>query len=202
MPSADAELRLQLSSEGEQHGWPALHNRLMVVDPVAAQRIHPHDSQRIQRALEVYALTGKNVTTWHNDQDKSNADYVLHYLVVAPRERAILHERIQQRFSQMLEAGLVGEVQQLFARGDLDLATPAIRSVGYRQVWAYLEGKLTFDEMRDKGVIATRQLAKRQLTWLRSWPDAIWLDSEANDLFAQVAAFINIRIITKDLHEL
>lgn len=192
MPSADAALRLQLSREGEQCGWPAMHSRLAGVDPVAAQRIHPHDSQRIQRALEVYALTGKNLTTWHDDQDKSNTNYVFHYLVVAPRNRAILHERIQQRFSQMLEAGLVDEVQRLFARGDLNLATPAIRSVGYRQVWEYLEGKLTLDEMRDKGVVATRQLAKRQLTWLRSWPDAIWFDSEANNLFAQVATFIKI----------
>jgi tRNA dimethylallyltransferase len=192
MPSADTALRSQLSREGEQRGWPALHDRLVAVDPLAAQRIHPHDSQRIQRALEVYALTGKNLTTWHDDQEKSHTDYAVHYLIVAPRERAILHERIQQRFSQMLEVGLVDEVQRLFARGDLDLATPAIRSVGYRQVWGYLQGKLTFDEMREKSVIATRQLAKRQLTWLRNWPNDIWFDSEANDLFAQVAALIKI----------
>lgn len=192
MPAANVELRAELSREGEKRGWPVLHQRLLAVDPVAAQRIHPHDSQRIQRALEVYALTGKNLTTWHDDQEKSNADYVWHYLILAPCERAILQERIRHRFSKMLEAGLVEEVQRLFARGDLNLMTPAIRSVGYRQVWEYLEGKLTFEEMRDKGIAATRQLAKRQLTWLRSWPDATWFDSEVNGLLAQVVAFIKL----------
>lgn len=190
MPSADAELRLKLAHEGETLGWPALHNRLATVDPVAAQRIHPQDSQRIQRALEVHALTGKNLTTWHDNQEINRTDYAFHYLVVAPKDRAILHERIKQRFIQMLDAGLVDEVKQLFSRNDLNLETPAIRSVGYRQVWEYLEGKLTFDEMREKGIIATRQLAKRQLTWLRSWPDAVWFDSEAIDLFEQVATYL------------
>ena len=112
-----------------------------------------------------------------------------HYLIVAPSNRAILHERIQKRFLKMLDSGLIDEVKQLFTHPELNLQTPAIRSVGYRQVWEYLQGKLTFDEMREKGIIATRQLAKRQLTWLRSWPDAIWFDSEA-DLFEQVAVYL------------
>ncbi len=190
MPSADPGLRAKLASEGEAVGWPALHSRLAKVDPVAAQRIHPQDSQRIQRALEVHALTGKNLTTWHDNQEINNADYEFHYLIVSPNERAILHERIKQRFIQMLDAGFVEEVKQLFSRHDLNLETPAIRSVGYKQVWEYLEDKYTFDEMREKGIIATRQLAKRQLTWLRSWPDAVWLDSEADDLFEQVTAYL------------
>lgn len=190
MPSADAELRLKLTREGEILGWAALHNRLATIDPVAAQRIHPQDSQRIQRALEVHALTGKNLTTWHDDQEINKSDDEFHYLVVAPQDRAILHERIKKRFIQMLDEGLIDEVKQLFSRNDLSLETPAIRSVGYRQVWEYLAGKLTFDEMREKGIIATRQLAKRQLTWLRSWPDAVWFDSEAIDLLDQIKTYL------------
>jgi tRNA dimethylallyltransferase len=190
MPSANVGLRLQLSHEAEKLGWPALHNRLATIDPVAAQRIHPHDSQRIQRALEVHALTGKNVTTWHDHQDQNNGDYTFYNLVIAPQDRTVLHERIHKRFLQMLEAGLIDEVKKLYARDDLNLEKPAIRSVGYKQVWEYLQGKLTLDEMRNKSIIATRQLAKRQLTWLRSWPNAIWFDSEADDLFSQITAYL------------
>ncbi len=199
MPSANVELRLKLTHEGETLGWPALHSRLATVDPVAAQRIHPQDSQRIQRALEVHVLTGKNLTTWHDNQEINKTDNAFHYLVVAPQDRSILHERIKQRFIQMLDAGLIDEVKRLFSRADLNLETPAIRSVGYRQIWEYLEGKLTFDEMREKGIIATRQLAKRQLTWLRSWPDAVWFDSEAIDLLDQVAIYLENKVTIQRL---
>jgi tRNA dimethylallyltransferase len=191
MPSANAALRLKLSHEGEQWGWPALHHRLMAIDPVAAQRIHPHDSQRIQRALEVQALSGKNLTTYHQDQESDSTGYLFHYLVIAPPERAVLHERIQKRFFRMLEAGWVDEVKQLFTRKELNITIPAIRSVGYRQIWEYLEGKLTYEEMREKGIIATRQLAKRQLTWLRRWQDAVWFDSEDDDLFFQIVDYLS-----------
>ncbi len=198
MPSADTELRSTLSREGVMLGWPALHQRLALIDPQAAQRIHPQDSQRIQRALEVHALTGKTLTAWHDNQEKNGLDQTIHYLVVAPNDRAVLHERIRQRFLQMLASGLIDEVKALFSRDNLTLSTPAIRSVGYRQVWEYLQGKLTFDEMREKAIIATRQLAKRQLTWLRTWPDVVWFDSEATDLFAQVAHYLtNNYLITK-----
>lgn len=195
MPSANAELRLKLSQEGKALGWPILHERLAAIDPVAAKRIHPQDSQRIQRALEVYVLTGENLTTWHHHQEINNLNFTMHSLIIAPNDRSILHERIQKRFLQMLDSGLIDEVKRLYERHDLDLTTPAIRSVGYRQVWEYLQGKITFDEMRDKGVIATRQLAKRQLTWLRSWPDAIWFDSEASDLMEQMIVVITKMIV-------
>lgn len=191
MPSADPELRSQLSQEGETLGWPALHNRLTTIDPQAAERIHPQDSQRIQRALEVHALTGQNLTTWHDNQEKNNLNFTFHNIIVAPSDRAILHERIKQRFLQMLDSGFIDEVKKLYSQPDLTLETPAIRSVGYRQVWEYLANQLTYDEMQEKSIIATRQLAKRQLTWLRSWPNAIWFDSEANDLLDQVTTYIH-----------
>ncbi len=187
LPSADAALRKKLLAEAEQQGWAAMHARLAAVDSVAAQRIHPNDRQRIQRALEVYELTGKNLTTWQQASGDALAEHPILNLAIAPQDRSILHERIALRFEQMLQAGLVGEVEKLMARGDLDVNTPAMRSVGYRQVWEYLQGKLTYDEMRERGIIATRQLAKRQLTWLRSWPDVVWFDSEAQDLYQQVA---------------
>ncbi len=191
MPSADSKVRSQLLREAEELGWPALHSRLAGIDSQAATRIHPQDSQRIQRALEVHMLTGKNLTTWHQNHDQKGIDFEMHSLIIAPNDRAILHERIQQRFLKMLDEGLIDEVKQLQTHPDLTLETPAIRSVGYRQVWEYLEGKLTYDEMREKGIIATRQLAKRQLTWLRSWPDATWFDSETSDLFEQVTAYLS-----------
>lgn len=187
LPSADILLREKLRDEGEKKGWPFLHDYLKTIDPLSAERIHPHDSQRIQRALEVYELSGKNLTTWHQDNATLPLDYKIYNIAIAPNDRNILHQRIAERFQKMLEEGLVEEVQQLFARGDLTLTTPAIRAVGYRQVWEYLLGHLTYDEMREKGIIATRQLAKRQLTWLRSWPEVQWFDSEADDLIEQVA---------------
>lgn len=194
LPSADAHIRTQLTKEGEALGWPVLHERLKKVDPVAAMRIHPNDAQRIQRALEVYEITGKNLTAWQQDRGEPLSGYSLHYLAVAPHDRTILHERIAVRFKQLLAQGLVEEVKKLFARGDLDIHTPAIRSVGYRQVWEYLEGKLSYDEMVERGIIATRQLAKRQLTWLRSWPDVVWFDSEAVDLVHQVEGYLRLRL--------
>lgn len=193
MPSANAELREQLRQEGLRDGWPALHARLASVDPVSAARIHQHDSQRIQRALEVYLLTGINLTEWQkkSSSDTENIfDHVIN-IAIAPQDRAILHARIAERFLKMLDEGFIEEVKTLYARGDLTLETPAIRSVGYRQVWEYLQGKLTYNEMTEKGIIATRQLAKRQLTWLRSWPDVMWFDSEDKALFLEVAKTIN-----------
>ena len=173
-----------------KQGWPALHERLSKVDEPAAKRIHPHDSQRIQRALEVFELTGKNLTMLQKEKKNPLIDYEIINLAIAPKDRAILHDRIAERFSAMLEEGFISEVEKLFARGDLNLQTPAIRSVGYRQVWEYLEGGLTFDEMREKAIIATRQLAKRQLTWLRAWPTITWLDSEEKNLFFQIAGHL------------
>jgi len=186
LPSANPIVRAKLSAEALQHGWPALHERLIKVDPVASKRIHPHDSQRIQRALEVYELTGKSLTAWQQEGSPTLSSYQIYNLVVSPRDRSVLHDRIAERFSCMLDEGFVNEVRRLFDRGDLNLEMPAIRSVGYRQVWEYFLGKLTYEEMREKSIIATRQLAKRQLTWLRHWPEPVqWLDSQAEDLFEQ-----------------
>ncbi|MHB1948644.1 MAG: tRNA (adenosine(37)-N6)-dimethylallyltransferase MiaA [Gammaproteobacteria bacterium] len=194
LPAANSELRAKLTAEAGGQGWPALHERLEKVDPIAAQRIHPHDSQRIQRALEVFELTGKNLTTWQQENRTLPANYHIINLAVSPQDRAILHERIALRFKQMLAEGFVDEVRGLFNRGDLSIDMPSMRSVGYRQVWEYLLNKITYAQMQEKGIIATRQLAKRQLTWLRSWPDVIWFDSEAHDLVPDVCNFVSSRL--------
>jgi tRNA dimethylallyltransferase len=195
LPSADPEVRARLNAKGEQQGWEALHKKLAEIDPVAAQRIHPNDAQRIQRALEVFQLTGKSLSAWQQENRALPDCFQIINLAVAPSDRAILHERIALRFEEMLRAGFVDEVKHLFYRGDLNLEMPSIRSVGYRQVWEYLRGNLTYDQMHEKGVIATRQLAKRQLTWLRSWPDINWFDGESKDLFTQVSTFLSISSI-------
>lgn len=191
MPSANPELREKLHQEGVEMGWPAMHERLKKIDPIAADRIHPHDAQRLQRALEVFELTGKNLSTWQEEQPELPSHYRIFNFAIAPEDRAVLHARIAERFDKMLELGFIEEVQNLFMRKDLTLDTPAIRSVGYRQAWQYLQGDLTLENLREKGIIATRQLAKRQLTWLRSWPAMTWFDSEADNLFQQVAEYVN-----------
>ena len=188
MPAADPLVRQRIESMALEQGWEAVHAELGKVDPQAAQRIHRNDPQRIQRAYEVFLLSGVPLTEWHRRQALENAQssatgganlsYTTHYMAVAPRERHILHERIARRFSQMIEQGFVAEVQALHARGDLDVSMPSIRAVGYRQVWDHLEGRLSHAEMVERGVIATRQLAKRQFTWLRGWHEDIeWFDS-------------------------
>lgn len=188
MPAADPAVRQRIETMAAQLGWEAVHAELGKVDPVSAARIHPNDPQRIQRAYEVFLLSGVTLTDWHARQaleiaqssatGGANMSYTTRYVAVAPRERHILHERIALRFSQMIEQGFIAEVQALHARGDLDVSMPSVRAVGYRQAWDYLEGKLSLDEMVERGVIATRQLAKRQFTWLRGWHEEIeWFDS-------------------------
>jgi len=188
MPAADPVVRQRIETMAAQLGWEAVHAELGKVDPVSAARIHPNDPQRIQRAYEVFLLSGVTLTDWHARQaleiaqssatGGANMSYTTRYVAVAPRERHILHERIALRFSQMIEQGFIAEVQALHARGDLDVSMPSVRAVGYRQAWDYLEGKLSLDEMVERGVIATRQLAKRQFTWLRGWHEEIeWFDS-------------------------
>ncbi|CAM5200626.1 tRNA (adenosine(37)-N6)-dimethylallyltransferase MiaA [Alishewanella longhuensis] len=178
LPAADEQIRAQLEAEAKQHGWAALHQQLAAVDPVAASRIHPNDPQRINRALEVYRLTGQSLTDLTAKQPEP-FPYKVHQFAIAPTDRAELHQRIEQRFLQMLEQGFQQEVQRLFDRGDLHENLPAIRCVGYRQMWDYLQGNTDYALMVNQGVAATRQLAKRQLTWLRSWPNLHWLKSEA-----------------------
>ena len=183
MPPADAGVRQRLLDSARDRGWSYLHQQLVSVDPEAAQRIKPSDSQRLQRALEVFELTGKPLSRWHREQEAQNLPYQVTNLAVAPVDRAILHERIALRFVRMLEEGFLDEVKSLYSRGDLTTSLPSVRSVGYRQVWSYLDGELSYNDMIERGIVATRQLAKRQLTWLRSWPDTHWLDSLSGDLF-------------------
>ncbi|MCP5197493.1 MAG: tRNA (adenosine(37)-N6)-dimethylallyltransferase MiaA [Gammaproteobacteria bacterium] len=191
LPSADLALRARLAVELAEYGCASLHTRLARVDPVAAARIHPHDIQRIQRALEVYELTGQPLTELCRRSHNELLPFRPIKLVVTPIDRLVLRERIDQRFRAMLEQGFVAEVERLRAREDLDLNKPAMRAVGYRQVWEYLDGVLDYPVMIDRGIAATRQLAKRQLTWLRSETDAFWLDSIEPQLLERVVARLN-----------
>lgn len=186
MPAADQNVRDSIQKQADKHGWEALHRRLAEVDPLAAEKIHPNNPQRLMRALEVYELTGVPMGEhWRQHQDEQQCGESLPgellYFALAPQQRAELHRRIALRFELMLKQGLVDEVKRLYERGDLDSSLPAIKAVGYRQVWEYLEGKLSYEEMVEKAVVATRQLAKRQLTWLRGWPDLHWLDSDGEE---------------------
>src|SRR5579885_975945 len=191
LPRADMALRAELQSRAEKEGWESLHAFLASVDPDAALRIKPRDSQRIQRALEVYLLTGKNISTWQSEETNPLSGYRVCSIGLAPAERARLHERIALRFDRMLDAGFMDEVRRLYERGDLTSGLPSIRSVGYRQAWDYMAGQIHFTEMREKAIIATRQLAKRQMTWLRPWPDLVWLDAESIHVFDQVARLLD-----------
>ncbi len=178
LPSADATVRARLEREAAERGWPAMHARLSEIDPDIAARIHPNDPQRIQRALEVFELSGIPMSELQRQgRAQTELPFRVTKLAVAPPERAILHRRIAQRFTEMLETGLIEEVEALRQRGDLDLSQPALRAVGYRQVWEYLEGRMDYNEMVERGIIATRQLAKRQMTWLRSEQGVLPLDS-------------------------
>ncbi|SIT79328.1 MULTISPECIES: tRNA (adenosine(37)-N6)-dimethylallyltransferase MiaA [Mycetohabitans] len=205
LPGADASIRAALDQDAAREGWPALHAKLAQIDPVSAARIAPNDSQRIQRALEVWQLTGQPMSTLlraasHPGADPSSGRQAAgdvdarvtkraglppspRFTAVSlePSDRSVLHARIARRFDAMLDAGLIDEVQQLRARGDLHPGLPSMRCVGYRQAWAYLDGEYDYATMRDKGIFATRQLCKRQLTWLRSMPERIVVDCVGTD---------------------
>jgi len=170
MPAADAAVRARLEAEAQQFGWSELHVRLATIDPQAASRIHANDPQRIQRALEVYELSGRPISDFHEQQEEVALPYRVLKLGLVPQDREVLHARIRQRFEQMLADGLVEEVRALVSRGDLNAELPAMRAVGYRQVWAFLAGNSGYDEMVEQAIVATRQYAKRQMTWLRSEP--------------------------------
>jgi tRNA dimethylallyltransferase len=193
LPAADAALRAEIDARAAARGWPALHAELARVDPVTAARLPPHDAQRIQRALEVHALTGRPLSSLHRRAPAAPATVIV-LTALEPRSRAWLHERIAQRFDAMLAAGFVDEVRHLRARGDLHLGLPSMRSVGYRQAWEALDRSDAGDpggleRLRDAGVAATRQLAKRQLTWLRSMHDrAVVACDDADGGLAQVEA--------------
>lgn len=182
LPKADEDIRQKLLAEGEANGWPFMHAKLAEIDPVSALRLKPRDSQRIQRALEVFEVSGKTLTQFWQEQDEQPLPYEVTNFAVMPKERKTLHKRIAQRYKIMMKQGFIDEVKKLYARGDLHEELPSIRCVGYRQVWQYLQGEMDYDEMVERGIIATRQLAKRQVTWLRSWPDLHWLDTEDPNL--------------------
>ena len=177
LPSANAEIRADIEAKAEKLGWASLHQELLKIDPTSAQRINPNDSQRINRALEVFYLSGKTMTELTAQQGESIPYDILQF-AIAPQERSVLHQRIEQRFHKMIELGFEQEVQRLFERKDLHPDLPSIRCVGYRQMWEYLAGDISLDEAIYKGICATRQLAKRQITWLRGWTSEVeWLDS-------------------------
>ncbi len=177
LPEADPEIREKLSAEATKKGWDFLHQRLVEVDPVAGKRIHPNDKQRIQRALEVYELSGKPLTELHKEAQLDALPYSLMKIALIP-EREWIRDLAEKRFETMLEQGFLDEVKALYSREDLHADLPAIRCVGYRQAWQYLDGKLDADEMKERAVIATRQLAKRQMTWMRSEPNIIKFDAK------------------------
>lgn len=178
LPSADPVRRRELDTLAGRIGWEAMHRRLAEVDPTAAARIHPNDPQRIQRALEIYEVTGKTWTQWCELGTAQAAPFFVSRFVLAPQRREWLHARIAERFDQMLAQGLVDEVARLRDEGRLGLERPAMRAVGYRQIWQYLEGSMSYSDARMRAIMATRQLAKRQFTWLRRERDAAWFDSE------------------------
>ena len=186
LPAADPEVRKQLEQQAAEIGWAAMHEILQQKDPQAAARIHPNDPQRIQRALEVILISGKSMSELHAKTSAYKLDYRLLKIIISPEPRSVLHERIERRFDLMIDAGFVDEMKRLFARSDLDAAMPSMRAVGYRQAWEWLQGKDTFEQMREKSIFATRQLAKRQLTWLRQESASVWYDLQTDSARREV----------------
>ena len=172
LPSADADIRKGIQEQADREGWASVHQQLQLVDSITAEKLHPNHSQRIQRALEVYKITGTPLSELQSQsQGGIEQDYDVRQYALVLQNRALLHQRIEQRFMAMMEAGFASEVEQLFQRGDLHADLPSIRAAGYRQLWDYFEGYCGLDEAVEKAIIATRQLAKRQQTWLRNWPN-------------------------------
>ncbi len=199
LPEANAAVRAEIDARAAVTGWPALHSELARVDPDAARRIQPHDTQRIQRALEVYRLTGRSLTELHSATPAAAAQLDCLRLVWCPAQRPTLYERIEARFRMMMRVGLLDEVAGLFGRGDLDCGLPSMRSVGYRQLWAHLAGELELEVAVARAILATRHLARRQLTWLRAEADVEWvdaLDSGAAALMqARIAEFMSCNVL-------
>ncbi len=195
LPEADPLIRQQLQQRLQHEGLATLHAELAAIDPASAQRIDRNDPQRTLRALEVHQITGRTMTQIFAEQSKPALQSQILKLAILPEERLSLHERIAQRFDDMLAAGFVEEVQGLYARPELDANKPAMRTVGYRQIWQYLAGDMDYDSMRERGIIATRQLAKRQLTWLRSEADVTNLSLQSLDrvsLYSMLEAFLDM----------
>jgi tRNA dimethylallyltransferase len=181
LPQADASVRARLELEAVRKGWTGMHRKLRMLDPESAERIHPNDPQRIQRALEVYELTGSPLSLLQRRDGVQKLSYKIVKLALTTKERNLLHRRIEQRFQKMLDMGFENEVRALLSRGDLVPEMPSMRAVGYRQMAAHLNGEYDYNTMKYKGIVATRQLAKRQLTWLRAEQEVNWLDAMAAD---------------------
>lgn len=190
LPEADPMVRLLIDTMADEHGWPAVHAKLAEVDPQTAARLDPNDSQRVQRALEIYHITGKPMAEWLQKPKYVYFPYTPIKISLAPGNRAVLHERIAARFDAMLEAGLVNEVKELRDEYALESSMPSMRCVGYRQTWQHLNGEFGLDELRNQGIAATRQLAKRQLTWLRSMDDLTEFDCLSPELSEMVLQYI------------
>ncbi len=186
LPPANPKIRAQLDQDLIELGKEVLHQRLADVDPVSAARIHPNDPQRVQRALEVYAISGKPLSAFFSEEPEYRLPYRVTKLIVAPSDRKILHDVIAQRFMAMLQQGFMEEVEKLYQRGDLNENLPAIRAVGYRQAWSYLKGEINKATMTETAIIATRQLAKRQFTWLRKETDALNFETGQANLLKEV----------------
>jgi tRNA dimethylallyltransferase len=180
LPAADPAVRNELEQQAAEIGWSGMHEILRQLDPQAAARIHPNDPQRIQRALEVISVSGRSMSELYENTRSYEFGYRLHKIVISPEPRSVLHERIEQRFDLMIQAGFIEEVKRLHARPDLNANLPSMRAVGYRQAWEWLQGEITFERMREKAIAATRQLAKRQLTWLRRESASIWYDLQTD----------------------
>jgi tRNA dimethylallyltransferase len=185
LPESDQSVRKVIQAKAEESGWQALHQQLAQIDPTSAKRIHPNDPQRLIRALEVYQLTDRSMTDLMATKS-APIPYNVKQFCIAPDDRKVLHQRIAQRFQLMVDAGFQAEVEKLKNRGDLHLNLPSIRCVGYRQMWQYLDGDCDFNEMCEKSIAATRQLAKRQLTWLRGWENIYSLDTFSSNNMSKV----------------
>ncbi|MGJ7916790.1 tRNA (adenosine(37)-N6)-dimethylallyltransferase MiaA [Massilia sp. LXY-6] len=194
LPTADADVRARIDEEAARIGWPGMHARLRALDPATGDRLAPNDAQRINRALEIIELSGKPMSELLARREKTALPFDLVSFALEPSDRAVLHKRIALRFDQMLgerdDEGIVAEVARLRARGDLHVGLPSMRCVGYRQSWEYLDGLVDRKQLRENGIVATRQLAKRQLTWLRSMPERIAIDCLGQDPAGQMLAHL------------
>ncbi len=198
LPPADQQVRKEIEASAAEKGWSTLHHLLQSVDPISAERIQPNDSQRIQRALEIYYLTGKPMSQQMVSSQPASIPYRLISIALLPSDRKVLHQRIQHRFEMMLEMGLIEEVRSILSQFSLTLEMPSMRCVGYRQVYQYLQGQLSLMELREKGAAATRQLAKRQLTWLRSMEQLTEFDCLADNLLEQAMYYLQTMLNTND----
>lgn len=190
LPTADAQIRLDIEARAASTGWPALHAELAIIDPVTAARLSPNDSQRVGRAIEIWMISGKPMSELIGQAHQTDAPVQTITISLEPSERSALHARIAQRFDLMLQEGLIEEVRALHARPDLHIGLPSVRCVGYRQLWSMFEGEITQDQAREQAIAATRQLAKRQLTWLRSLPGRLVIDALSPHAVDDVLAIV------------